>query len=94
MASAYIFYNIAHMITCSLDQSLVQQEGSQRLLLIYELSCVLPYTFALYRLIDDILGEFDVDIIDKGVEVLIDEVEVVLGVLSGQVDVLEHLLCF
>jgi len=82
------------MISCSFDQSLMEKERFEWLLLIDELSGVLPHTFALDGLIDDIGGEFHVDVVDEGVEMLIDEIEIVLGVLSGQIDVLEHLFCF
>jgi hypothetical protein len=94
MASRYIFDDIAHVIACGFDESFVEEEGPQRLLVVDELSGILPYGFAFDGLIDDIVGEFDVDVVDEGVEVLVDEVEVVLGVLPGEVDVLEHLLCF
>ena len=76
-------------------ESLMDLEGRKGLLLLKEPSGLLPGLFALVGLIDHVLVDGDLFVVEEGLELLVDEVDIVGGVLTGNVDVLEHtgLLC-
>lgn len=70
----------------------MQVKGPEGLLVDEELSCIFPDSLALNGLIDNVLGKFDVHVVNEGIDVLIDQGKVVLGVLPRQVDVLQDFL--
>ena len=67
-------------------------ERFERSLLNKKFFGLFPCTFSLNSLIDNFFIDFDVDLVNKGGELLIDECDIVFGILSGKVDILQNFL--
>ena len=73
----------------------VDLEGRKCLLLLEEPSGLLPGLLALVGFIDHVLVDGDFFVVEEGLQLFVNEADVVGGVLPGNVYVLEHtrLLC-
>ena len=81
------------MVGGGFGEALVQIEGPERFLAYEKLSCIFPHAFSLNSFIDDIWRKFDIHVIYERIDVLINQGQIVLGVLSCEVYVFENLLC-
>lgn len=60
-------------------------------LLIHEkLSSFFPDSSSFNGLVESIFGDFDVEMVGEGIDLFIEESNIVFGIFSGQINVLQH----
>jgi hypothetical protein len=87
MSVCRILDQILGVVVGSLGQSLVVIKRSQGWLVHNELFGFFPGRFAFDGFVEDVGLEFDVGVVHEGVQLLINEGDVVFGILSGEVEV-------